>query len=186
MRALISLHDRVFDALEAKIAPALMPTLARFVFAATLMVYYWNAGLTKLGDGFFGFINLSFGAYTQITPRIFDAVGYDPSQLGLFPKLIALAGTWAEFILPALVLIGLFSRLAALGMIGVVFVQSYVDIVGHHADATTIGSWFDRIPDSAILDQRAFWVFVLLVIVLRGGGPLSVDALLRKRQSSAA
>ncbi len=185
MNALISLHNRIFAALEAQLAPILIPTLARFVFAATLMVYYWNAGMTKLGDGFFGFINLSFGAYTQITPRIFDAVGYDPSALGLFPKLIAVAGTWAEFILPALILVGLFTRLAALGMIGVVFVQSYVDIVGHHADATTIGSWFDRISDSAILDQRAFWVFLLAVIVLRGAGPISVDALLGRRYSSA-
>jgi len=178
MHALVSLHHRVFSALEAHVAPALIPTLARFVFAATLMVYYWNAGQTKLGEGLFGFLDLSFGAYTQITPRIFEAAGYDPSQLGLFPRALALAGTWSEFVLPALVLIGLFARLSALGMIGVVLVQSYVDIVGHGVDAATIGAWFDRLPDAAILDQRAFWVFLLAVIVLRGAGPVSIDALL--------
>ena len=33
-----------------------------------------------------------------------------------------------------------------------------------------------------ILDQRAFWVFLLLYLVLRGAGPLSLDAILSRRQ----
>jgi putative oxidoreductase len=181
MTSLIALHHRLFGWLEHSIAPALMPTLARLVFAGTLLMYFWNAARSKTGDGIAGLINLDFGAYTQITPRIFDAVGYDPSALGVFPRALALAGTWAEFILPALVLIGLLTRLAALGMIGFVLVQSYVDIVGHGVGPETIGAWFDRIPDAAILDQRAFWVMLFLILVVRGAGPVSADALLGRR-----
>ena len=46
------------------------------------------------------------------------------------------------------------------------------------ADAQTIGAWFDRQSGSLIMDQRAFWIFLLVVLVLRGGGPLSLDRLL--------
>ena len=91
---------------------------------------------------------------------------------------IVLLGTWAEFILPALIVIGLFTRIAALGMIGFVTVQSLTDIHGHHADATTIGAWFDRASDSLIMDQRAFWMLLLITLVLRGAGPLSIDRLI--------
>lgn len=186
MTALVSLHTRLFGALETHIAPVLIPTLARFLFVAILFVYYWNSGLTKLGDGALGFLNPGFGAYGQILPRVFEAAGYDLSQIGLTGRLLVLGGTWAEFILPTLLLIGLASRLAALGMIGFVAVQSYVDIVGHGVSDSTIGAWFDRFPDAAILDQRVLWIFLLTIIVLKGAGPVSVDALLGRRYANAA
>lgn len=185
MNALISLHNRGFDWLEARIAPALLPTLARLVFAGTLLVYYWKSGLTKLGDGITGLFNPGFGAYGQILPRVFEASGYDLSQIGFLPRMVVLAGTWAEFILPALLLIGLASRLAALGMIGFVAAQSWVDINGHNLAAADIGTWFDGNPASLIVDQRAFWVFVLLVIILKGAGPISVDAMLSRYKRAA-
>ncbi|WP_127115261.1 DoxX family protein [Shimia sediminis] len=181
MNALISLHNSVFSRLER--ADWLAPTLARFVFAAVLLAYYWNSGVTKLGDGVLGILQPSTGAYVQIFPRVFEAAGYDTSQLSIFHWAVVVAGTWAEFILPLLIVVGLFSRLAALGMIGFVVMQSLTDIVGHHADPATIGAWFDRIENSAIMDQRALWIFVLLVIVIKGAGPLSVDRILRRRAS---
>ena len=76
---------------------------------------------------------------------------------------------------------GAFTRLAALGMIGFTLVQSYVDIAFHGADAETVGSWFDRFSDAAILDQRALWVFLLAYLVIRGAGMLSVDYLVWRR-----
>ena len=182
MHALVSLHNAVFNLIE-RAGNWLLPLAARFTFAAVLLVYYWNSGLTKLGDGFFGLFSPSVGAYAQIFPKQFEAVGYDASQLGLFHWLVVLAGTWAEFILPVLVVIGLFTRLASLGMIGFVTMQSLTDVYGHgQADAKTLGSWFDGLPDSIILDQRLFWVFLLLFLVIKGGGALSADRLLLKRR----
>ncbi len=90
-----------------------------------------------------------------------------------------LAGTWAEFILPLLVVIGLFTRAAAFGMIGFVVVQSLTDVVGHGA---SLGAFFDAASDSA-LDQRAFWIFLLLYLVFRGAGPISLDRFLRSETS---
>lgn len=180
IRTLTSLHDTVFRGIEGLAVPVLT-TLARFIFAATLLIYYWNSGVTKLGDGLFGFLNPSSGAYIQIFPKAVETAGYDFSQLSAFHTLVVLAGTWAEFLLPLLLVIGLFTRLAALGMIGFVTVQSLTDLYGHGGidHPETLGAWFDRVPDSAILDQRAFWIFVLLYLVFRGAGPLSVDRLLR-------
>ncbi|MGY3439430.1 MULTISPECIES: DoxX family protein [unclassified Marinovum] len=181
MTALVNLHDMIFDAVERGLS-GLLPLLARFIFAAVLLVYFWNSGLTKLGDGLFGFLNPSTGAYAQIFPKQFEAVTYNVSQLSVFHWLVVVAGTWAEFILPLLIVIGLATRLAALGMIGFIAVQSLTDLYGHGgiAHPETLGAWFDRVPDAVILDQRLFWVFVLVVLVIKGAGALSLDRVLRR------
>jgi putative oxidoreductase len=181
MNTLISLYNRLARGL-ASLAPVLLPTLARLTFAAVLLGYFWSSARTKIGEGF---LTPSDGAYSQIFPRAFEAAGYDSSQLSLFHTLVALAGTYAEFILPALIVLGLLTRLAALGMIGFVAVQSLTDIFGHKVDATTIGQWFDRAPDALILDQRAFWMLTLVTLVTLGAGPLSLDRLLTRRQTAA-
>ncbi|GAA6206996.1 hypothetical protein NBRC116601_02890 [Cognatishimia sp. WU-CL00825] len=182
MNTLISLHASVFDRIEKQ--DWLLPTLARFVFAAVLALYFWNSGLTKLGDGIFGIFVPSTGAYAQIWPKVLEAVSYDTSQLGLFHWAVVFGGTIAEFLLPAAIILGLFTRLAALGMIGFVVVQSLTDIHGHGADSDTIGAWFDRVADAHILDQRAFWVFLLLVLAVKGGGALSLDRVLANRHTA--
>ena len=186
MNALISLQDTATHWLD-RVAGPLLPTLARLVFAGVLFSYYWASAETKLGDGILGIVQPSMGAYAQIFPKAMEAAGYDVSQLGFFHWLVVVSGTWAEFILPVLIVIGLLTRLAALGMVGFVVVQSWVDITGHGADAATIGTWFDRDASSLILDQRAFWVFLLLYLVLRGPGPLSLDrlAVWRLRQAES-
>jgi putative oxidoreductase len=150
----------------------LLPTFARLVFAAVLFGYFWASAMTKL-DGIF---TPSMGAYAQIFPRVFEAVGYDVSQMGFWHRLVVLAGTYAEFALPVLIVIGLFTRLAAVGMMGFVAVQSLTDIYGHGAAA---GAWFDRASDALILDQRALWLLLLAVLLFKGAGPLSADRVLR-------
>ncbi|MEO0751989.1 MAG: DoxX family protein [Pseudomonadota bacterium] len=166
------------EAAFAWIEPATVPvmtTLARFVFVAVLFMYFINSGMTKLPDGLASLFSPSFNAFAQIFPRGAEAASYDITQASGFQKLVILAGTWAEFILPTLILVGLYTRAAAFGMIGFIVVQSLTDMIGHGAAA---GAWFDNLSDAAILDQRAFWVFVLLYLVFRGGGPFSMDRVL--------
>jgi len=155
----------------------LLPLAARFVFAAVLLMYFWQSGLTKISDGFFGFLTPSLGAYAQIFPKAMESVGYDVSQMTFFHTLVVLGGTWAEFILPLFIVIGLLTRLSALGMIGFIVVQSLTDLFAHGgaADEKVFGSWFDAASDSLILDQRAFWVLGLLILVFKGAGSLSFD-----------
>lgn len=174
MNSLISLHNRAATALDRS-ADWVTPTLARVLFAAVLFSYYWSSANTKLGDGVLGFLRPSSGAYIQIFPKAVEAVGYDTSQLNAFHWLVVVAGTWAEFILPVLIVLGLLTRLSSLGMIAFIAVQTLVDITGHNLAAADIGAWFDKGASSLIADQRAMWVFPLLVLVFRGGGPLSLD-----------
>ncbi|MEM6577691.1 MAG: DoxX family protein [Pseudomonadota bacterium] len=181
MKTLISLQRALFGPLER--ADWLLSTLARFLFAAILLMYFWVSGLTKLGDGLFGFLNPSLGAYAQIWPRAMEAAGYDVTQMTGFQTLVVMAGTWAEFILPVLIIIGLLTRFAALGMIVFVIVQSLTDLIGHNklSDPIVFGAWFDKAPDGIIMDQRMLWIFLLLVLVMKGAGPLSVDRMIMTR-----
>lgn len=177
---MIALYSRTASTLDRS-AASILPTLARFVFAATLLMYFWRSGLTKFDGTPF---SPSIGGYAQIFPKAMEAVGYDTSQLTTFHWAVVVGGTLAEFILPMLIVVGLFTRLAALAMIGFVIVQSLTDLYGHGgiAHTETLGRWFDRLPDSAILDQRAFWMVVLVTLLLKGAGPLSLDRLLAKNR----
>jgi putative oxidoreductase len=178
---LTDLYGRSVGRVEAALDGWFLGLLARFVFAAVLLIYYLNSAATKVGDGIAGFFTVGDNAYFQILPSVVEAYGYDASQVPFFPwDIVVFAGTYAEFILPVLIVLGLFTRLAALGMIGFTLVQSYVDIAFHGVDVKTIGSWFDRLPDAVILDQRAFWVFLLLVLVVKGAGVVSLDWVLGK------
>jgi len=179
MNALYRLEDAVLGPIGRPLDSA-MTTLARLTFLAVLAGFFWSSAMTKLGPGIAGVFSPSAGAYVQILPAQMEAVGYDESQLGLFADLIVLAGMWAEFAIPALIVAGLFTRAASLAMIGFIVVMSVVDIAGHAADAATIGMWFDRTPDAKILDQRLLWIVLLLIPAARGAGPLSLDALLRR------
>lgn len=167
MSHLLSLYA-AFVRLADRQGDWLLPTLARAVFAGVLVGYFWASALTKF-DGPF---TPSVGAYGQIFPRAFDAVGFDPGGLTLWHHLVALAGGYAEILLPALIVLGLFTRLAALGMAGFILVQSLTDIFGHGLAA---GAWFDRASDALILDQRALWLLLLAVLLGKGAGPVSAD-----------
>lgn len=176
------LHDRVFSILENLAGSWFLGLAARLVFSSVLLVFFVNSALTKLGSGFPDMFIPAVGAYAQILPPVAEAAGYDPSMIALFPwKLIVLAGTYAELLLPVMLLIGLFTRFTSLGLIGFIVVMSIVDVQFHGLDAKSIGTMFDRVQDQIIADQRLLWIFPLIYLVLRGAGPVSVDGLLRHR-----
>lgn len=182
LSTLTSLHDRFFASLERITNGWFLGVAARFVFAAVIYVYYLNSAFTKVNEGFLGFFQIRFGAYIQILSEgVLSGYGFDAANVPFFPQyLMVLFGTYGEFLLPVLVVIGLFTRLASIGMIGFIFVQSYVDIAFHGADEETIGAWFDRDSASLIMDQRLLWVFLLVVLIIKGAGALSVDNLLAR------
>lgn len=177
-----TLHNAIFGAVERN--DWILPTLARLTFAGVLFSYFWVSAKTKLGEGVLGLFQLSDSAYIQIFPKAVEAAGYDTSQLGLFHWAVAFAGTWAEFILPVLIVAGLLTRLSALGMIGFVFVQSIVDVTGHGVGGKDLGAWFDKASGALIADQRALWIVLLLILVIKGAGPVSFDRALQPRSQA--
>jgi putative oxidoreductase len=107
------------------------------------------AGLSKLRDW-------------DITLALFA----DEYQVPLLPsELAAWLGTGGELVLPVLLVLGLFGRLAALGL----FVVNAVAVI----------SLADIGP--AALQQHQFWGSLLLGLLLWGPGRWSVDAWLRPR-----
>jgi len=69
---MLDLYDRMTVRLSVA-GDWLLPTLARFGFAAVLLTYFWTSAMTKLGPGLLGVFQPSLGAYAQIFPRQMEA-----------------------------------------------------------------------------------------------------------------
>lgn len=120
---------------------ALLQLFARISMAAI----FWNSGLTKI-------------ASWQTTIVLFR----DEYKVPLLPPEIAatLAAT-TELTMPVLLVLGLFSRLATLPMLGMAFViQTFV------------------YPEDWI--EHLTWATLLLTILTRGPGPIALDAFIDK------
>ncbi len=181
IQTLANLYDGFFGAIERITTGWFLGLAARLTFASVLLFYFWNSALTKIESGFTGLFTLTTGAYGQILPSVAEAVQYDTDKIAFLPYgLIAYLGTYSEFILPALIVVGLFTRAAAFAMLGFVAVMTYVDVNFHNVEAKTIGNFFDRVQDSSLADQRLLWAFLLIVLVVKGAGAISLDALLAK------
>lgn len=177
------LHQNFFQWIQGALQDWFPGLLARVTFASVLLLYFLNSAKTKVGDGLEGFFQVQDNAYFQILPKVVEQYGFDASQVPAFPwQWIVYAGTYSEIILPVLIVAGLFTRIAAIGMVVFVVVQSIVDITAHGVDEKTIGSFFDRLPDAVIADQRALWIFLLVYLAIYGAGKLSLDYLLAGRR----
>jgi putative oxidoreductase len=175
------LYARVFEAIERATQDWFIGLFARVTFLAVLFLYFFNSWSTKAEEGLPGLLSVRDSAWYQIAPWAVEAAGGDLAKAGFLDSVIVHAGTYAELLLPLMIVAGLFARAAALGMIVFVAVQSFVDIRFHGVGPETTGALFDRFPDSAIADQRLLWVFLLAMIVIKGAGWLSLDWLASRR-----
>ena len=162
---MISLYTDLVERLDK--ADWLVPTLARLVFVLVFLFYFLNSASLKIDGSIF---SPSSGAFGQIFPKAAEAVLWDVTQMNIFQRLIIFAGTVAEFVLPVLIVLGLFTRLAAIGLIGFTVVQTLVDVTGH---GVGLGTWLNNAPE--LIDERTLWVFLFAVLLIKGAGPLSVD-----------
>lgn len=165
-----SLHDAFFHWLSQYTDTWFEGLAARLIFFSALFQYYLNSAMTKF-DGFLP----NASAYAQIFPKTSEILEYDLTKMEFFHHIIVFLGSYGELILPVLIIIGLFTRIASVGMIIFIMVQSAVDIWGHFVES---GQPFDHISSGVIADQRLLWMFLLMIIVLRGSGALSLDRLL--------
>ncbi len=181
IQQLTKLHNSVFKIVERLTDGWFLGLLARFVFFGVLYFYFLNSFGTKVGEGFLGFFSIQDGAYYQIALPAVEEAGGDVEAVSFLPwGLIVFLGTYTEFLLPLMVVLGLFTRIAAAGMIGFIAVQTIVDITVHQVGTETIGALFDRFSDSLIMDQRTLWLFPLIYLIVKGGGAVSLDWLLTR------
>jgi putative oxidoreductase len=181
VRSIIRIHDNFFGFIERNFSSWFLGIAARFSFASVLGLFYLNSAWLKLGDGFFGFLSPSVGAFASIVPYVLENAEYDISLIPFFPyHLVVIFGMWMEALLPILITLGLFTRIAAFGMIIFIAVQSFVDIVFHGLEAQYVGAMFDRSSIAVVFDQRLLWIFVLIILIIKGAGIFSLDNLLKK------
>ena len=156
--------------------PDICGLAARAVFAAVLAHYFLGSALSKLDGN--SWLGIDDSAYFQILPTIVEFYGHDTGRIPFWPYgLTVAAGTLAELILPLLIVLGLVTRLAALGMIIFVAVQTYVDVYQFNLADEAVGAWFDRFPNAEIADQRIFWIMLFGIIMAIGPGKFSLDGL---------
>ena len=146
-------------ALLEKIPYSLTAFLARFSIAAV----FWKSGQTKV-EGFA--VDLIGGTFQLGEPRL------AASTLPLFrseyhvpllsPEVAAHLAAFAEHFFPVLILVGFATRFSALALIGMTLViQLFV------------------YPDA--YPTHGTWLAVLLLLVAKGPGRLSIDHLIARR-----
>jgi putative oxidoreductase len=133
-------------ALAERIPYSLVALLARFAVASV----FWRSGQTKV-EGFFHIKDNTFYLFRE---------EYKVPLLP--PDVAAYLSTTAEHVFPVLLMIGLASRLSALGLLCMTAViQLFVYPDG----------WPDHI----------LWISLLLLIIARGPGAISLDQLIWNR-----
>ena len=154
MKHLIALFERIPHSLIA--------VVARFSIAAV----FWNSGQTKV-EGFT--LNIVSGEFEPGWPRLKDsavALFHDEYRLPLLPpEWAATMAAMAEHVFPLLILLGLATRLSALALLGMTMVIQVFVYPGAYATHGT-------------------WAAVLLFLMARGAGALSVDHWLAARQEA--
>jgi putative oxidoreductase len=141
-------------------------TLIAFVARFSIAAVFWNSGQTKI-QGFV--VNLVSGEFELGWPSLSDsalALFQDEYKLPFLPpELAAPMAAAAEHLFPLLILIGLGTRLSALALLGMTLVIQLFVYPGAYATHGT-------------------WAAVLLYLMARGPGMLSVDHWLASRRNA--
>ena len=147
----------------SRIPHGLIAFLARFSIAAV----FWNSGQTKIQGMAINFVT---GEFTLGWPQLSDsavALFQDEYKLPfLSPEVAAPMAAVAEHVFPLLILIGLATRLSSLALLGMTLVIQLFVYPGAYATHMT-------------------WAALLLYLMARGPGALSVDHWLARRHGLA-
>lgn len=151
-------------ALFEKIPHSLIAFIARFSIAAV----FWRSGQTKV-EGFA--IDLVSGTFQFDNPHLADStIPLFSSEYNLPlipPDVAAYMATFSEHFFPVLILLGLATRFSALALLGMTLtIQLFV-----YPDAYPV---------------HGTWAAILLLLMARGPGVLSIDHLIARYASGRA
>ena len=146
-------YDRIISLISGGFIESLMLLFVRM----TLAGIFWRSGRTKVEEG--SWLTVGENTIYQFGDDPFNKVPLLPSELA------AHLTTYAEHALPILLVFGMFTRLAAMALLGMtIVIQIFV------------------FPE-AWWQVHSLWVALTLILIVRGGGGLSVDALLAGRRA---
>ena len=136
---------RIFDGIARLIPEWLLALLARGSIAYT----FWSSGRTKVS----GFLDISDSTYFLFEQEY--AVPLIPSEIA------AHMATYAEHFFPILLVLGLFTRFAALSLL----IMTSVIQIFVYPDAWSVHMW---------------WALAMLYLMKYGAGVISLDHLMRR------
>lgn len=141
-----------YDAITMRLSGAMPESLVLAFVRVVLAGVFWRSGRTKVTEG----------SWFQLSDTTYELFRTEYAAVPLPPELAAVMATTAEHLLPALLLAGLFTRFSALCLVGMTMViQLFV-----YPDA-----WWP---------EHSLWTAMALILIVRGGGQFSFDALLAK------
>lgn len=144
---MMQLIKRLIDLVSGTIPEGIALFLARLALAAQ----FWRSARTKVEDG-------SWLQMKDITVDLFrDEYGMP------FPEITGLIATYAEHILPIMLVLGLFTRVGAAGL----FVMTLVIQLFVYPEA-----WWN---------PHIMWFALALALMVKGGGVFTIDRLMGHR-----
>lgn len=151
MSAVTALQSR-YDAITARLSGSLPESLVLAFVRVVLAGVFWRSGRTKVVEG----------SWFQLSDTTYELFRTEYAGVPLPPEFAAVLATTAEHALPALLLVGLFTRFSALGLLGMTMViQFFV-----YPDA-----WWG---------EHSLWAALALILIVRGAGQFSLDAMLTR------
>lgn len=151
MQRLLAPYDRLTAALGAAVPEGLALLLARVALAGI----FWRSGRTKVEEG-------SALTVSENARLLFE---YEYSGVPLPPDIAAPLATYAEHFFPLLLVLGLFTRFAAVSLL-----------------AMTLVIQFFVYPE-AWWSTHIVWVALAATLVSRGGGQFALDRILASRRA---
>lgn len=145
-------YDRVVALLSGPLAESIALVFVRLALAGI----FWLSGRTKVEEG--SLLTVSENAIYQFSEDPFNNVPLLPSDIAAYLT------TYAEHILPMLLVLGLFTRLSALALLGMTLVIQFF------------------VFPEAWWQVHILWVALAMVLIVRGGGSFSLDRLLIGRR----
>jgi putative oxidoreductase len=152
MTRILSLYDRAVVLVSNCKLQNLTLLFTRIVLAGV----FWRSGRTKVDEG-------SWFSISENTRFLFQE---EYKGVPLPSDLAAVMATVSEHLFPILLVLGLFTRLSSLALLGMTLViQIFV-----YPEA-----WWQT---------HALWAAMALGLIVRGGGSISLDAALVRRQTA--
>lgn len=154
MQRITRLYDRIVTLAASRWAEGAALLLARIALAGV----FWRSGRSKIADG-------SLLEISDATHYLFEN---EYGDVPLPPEIAAPLATAGEHLFPALLVIGLATRLSA----GALLAMTLVIQIFVYPEA-----WWTT---------HLLWVALAAVLIVRGGGVLSLEALIRRLRQRRA
>lgn len=143
---------RAYDSLTAAISGRAVESVTLLFVRVAFAGIFWRSARTKVDEG----------SWLSISDTTFFLFEEEYAGVPLPSDIAAVLATYAEHLFPILLVLGLFTRFSALALLGMTMViQIFV-----YPDA-----WWS---------VHMVWAAMALILIVRGGGMLSLDELLLK------